>query len=148
MSKPFVFLSYAREDKAQVDDIYRQLKAAGLNPWMDKPPAPLEREGIPIGAHWEPYVREKLREAIRVLAFLSHTSVAKTGFVQREYRIALGLMAERPVSQQWLIPIRLDDCRPPAHRDRPGSGALFPNHAVLPALHSGRRRPGSCPRPR
>jgi TIR domain len=116
MSKPFVFLSYAREDKEQVDDIYRQLKAAGLNPWMDKPPDPFRREGSPVGAEWEPYVREKLREASRVLVFLSHASVAKTGFVQKEYRIALELMAERPASQQWLIPVRLDDCRPPAHR--------------------------------
>ena len=116
MSKPFVFLSYAREDKEQVDDLYRQLKAARLNPWMDKPPEPFRSEGIPIGAQWEPYVREKLREASRVLAFLSNASVAKTGFVQKEYRIALGLVAERPASQGWLIPVLLDDCRPPAHR--------------------------------
>lgn len=116
MSKPFVFLSYARDDKTQVDDVYLQLRDAGLNPWMDKPPEPYRLEGIPFGTEWEPYIRDKLREASRVLAFLSATSVAKTGFVQREYRLALGLMAERPPGQQWLIPVRLDNCRPPAHR--------------------------------
>ncbi len=115
MSKPFVFLSYAREDKARVDDIYTQLKHAGLTPWMDKPPEPFEHEGIPPGVEWEPFVLRKLREATRVLAFLSATSVEKTGFVQREYRLALALLADRPMGQQWLIPTRLDDCRPPEH---------------------------------
>jgi len=55
MTRPFVFLSYARDDKIQVDDVYLQLKAAGLNPWMDKPPEPYHLEGIPLGAEWEPY---------------------------------------------------------------------------------------------
>ena len=116
MSTPFIFLSYAREDKPRVDEVYKSLKAAGLTPWMDVPPEPFRGEGIPLGVEWEPYVRNKLRDAARVLAFLSSHSVQTTGFVHREYRLALGFLAERPSGQQWLIPVRLDDCRPPEHR--------------------------------
>lgn len=116
MSEPFVFLSYAREDKHYVDEVYKRLKNVGLTPWMDKPPDPFGHEGIPFGVDWEAYVGRKLREASRVLAFLSSRSVEKTGFVQREYRLALSLLAERPTGQQWLIPVRLDDCQPPGHR--------------------------------
>ena len=114
MSRPFIFLSYAREDKPQVDRVYLQLKEAGLNPWMDKPPAPHELDGVPIAAFWEPYIRDKLREAFRVLVFLSNTSVLKKGFVQKEYRLALSHLAERPQHQFWLIPVLLDDCHPPS----------------------------------
>ena len=116
MSTPFVFLSYAREDKDRVDEVYKQLKLAGLTPWMDQPPEPFEAEGIPLGVEWELIVRHKLREAARVLVFLSSTSVAGTGFVQREYRLVLGLLAERPSGQQWAIPVRLDNCTPPGQR--------------------------------
>ena len=116
MSTPFIFLSYARPDKPQVDQIYVQLKQAGLNPWMDKPPVPYHQEGIPPGGIWETLVRDKLREAFRVLAFLSSTSVDRQGFVQKEYRLALSYMAERPVSQKWLIPVLLDECHPPSLR--------------------------------
>jgi hypothetical protein len=48
-SRPFIFLSYAREDKERVDQVYMKLKQAGLDPWMDSPPAPYKNEGIPPG---------------------------------------------------------------------------------------------------
>ena len=32
-----IFLSYAREDEAQVRDVYRRLLDAGFEVWMDKP---------------------------------------------------------------------------------------------------------------
>lgn len=44
---------------------------AGVTPWMDKPPAPYELDGIPLGGDWESHVRERLRNASRVLVFLS-----------------------------------------------------------------------------
>jgi hypothetical protein len=116
MTTPFIFLSYAHEDKPQVDDVYRQLKGAGLTPWMDHPPDPYAMDGIPPGVDWDVHIRQKLRDASLVLVFLSSRSVEKTGYIQREYRIALGLLAEKPTGQQWLIPVRFDDCKPPAHR--------------------------------
>ena len=113
MENPFIFLSYSRPDKETVDQVYIQLKESGLNPWMDIPPHPYELEGIPLGVQWDSMIRAKLRAAFRVLSFLSSKSFERPGYVHTEYRLALGLMAQRPVTQEWLIPVLLDDCQPP-----------------------------------
>ena len=44
--QPIVFLSYAKEDRRRVLNVYRALREAGLRPWMDAPPKPWHREGI------------------------------------------------------------------------------------------------------
>jgi hypothetical protein len=46
------------------------------------------------------------------LALLSSGSVGKKGFVQREIREALDVLAEYPDDEIYMIPVRLDDCRP------------------------------------
>jgi hypothetical protein len=113
MSRPFIFLSYAREDKEQVDQVYMKLKQAGLDPWMDSPPAPYKNEGIPPGIQWELFIRDRIRAASQVLVFFSKTSVDQPGFRHKELRIILSRMAERPLHKIRLIPVLLDDCPVP-----------------------------------
>ncbi len=108
-----IFLSYAKEDAAAVQRIYRELRHAGVHPWMDKPPAPWDLEGIGPGEEWDTVIRQRLAEAELVLVFLSKTSVAKQGYVQREYRLALNLAAAQPPGSVFLIPVLLEDCEPP-----------------------------------
>lgn len=108
-----IFLSYAKEDKALVDDVYRYLRAEGLTPWMDKPPTPFEGEGIKPGSDWDAAIRRALDDAEVVLAFLSKRSITKRGYVQREYKLALKKMAELPVGERFLIPVLLEPCEPP-----------------------------------
>ncbi|MEX2139019.1 MAG: toll/interleukin-1 receptor domain-containing protein [Pirellulales bacterium] len=111
-----IFLSYAKEDKVPVESIFLALKEAGLDPWMDKPPAPFDLDGILPGQFWDTVLREKMKGAQRALAFLSPTSVAKKGYVQREFRLLLSYQAERPATTQFLIPVLLAPCDPPNHR--------------------------------
>jgi hypothetical protein len=106
-----LFLSYAREDYDAVCKVYTALRDAKLNPWMDQPPAPWQAEGIPLGAFWKPYLKEKIASAELVLCFFSSVSVSKTGYVQTELRYALSCVALRPANQRFLIPIRLDECK-------------------------------------
>ena len=47
------------------------------------------------------------------MACLSQQSVAKQGYVQREYRMALNAYADRLPSSSHIIPVRLDDCTIP-----------------------------------
>lgn len=108
-----IFLSYAKEDKWYVDDVYRAIKAAGLSPWMDKPPAPYERDGIPPGAAWDDEIRKRLQTARVVLIFLSSVSIAKQGYVQREYRLALNEMMNKPSGQVYPIPVLIEPCEVP-----------------------------------
>lgn len=110
---PAVFLCYAREDKAAIEAIYRQLKQAGLAPWMDKPPQPYALEGVRPGERWDKRIRDAIRGADFFLAFLSPSSVSKRGFVQREYRMALDKMNELPDESVFLIPVLLAECEPP-----------------------------------
>lgn len=110
-----IFLSYAREDLELVQQLYTRLKVAELNPWMDKPPRPYELDGIPYGKEWDEVVKQKITKARVVLAFLSKRSVEKMGYVQKEFRIALGLQALRPSGSVYLIPTLLEDCAPPAY---------------------------------
>jgi hypothetical protein len=103
-----IFLSYAKEDKSRVDEIYILLKKAGLNPWMDDPPSPYASEGIPPGQDWDQFIRHKLRHAAVTPAFLSARSSAKQGYIQKEYRLALNTLMEKPPDKIYLIPVLLE----------------------------------------
>jgi hypothetical protein len=111
--KPIVFLSYAKEDRRRVLNIYRALRKEGLNPWMDEPPKPWLREGIRPGQEWDREIRERICQAAVILLFLSGKSVTKHGYVQREYRLALNLALERPPTSISLVPVLLEPCTVP-----------------------------------
>ena len=72
-----IFLCYAREDEEQVENLYRKLSAAGLNPWMDK-------KDILPGEIWESSIRRAIRGSGFFLACLSAKSVKKRSFIQKE----------------------------------------------------------------
>jgi len=111
--KPKIFLCHANEDKARVQAIYLQLRSAGLNPWMDKPPAPYDLDGINAGEDWDSRIRKEIRECAYFAALLSPNAVSKRGYVQREFRLALRMAAEMPTGQVFLIPALLEPCDPP-----------------------------------
>ncbi len=115
-SESFVFLSYAREDKTHIDTIYLALKEGGLNPWMDKPPPPYQLCGIPPGIDWESEIRRRLQAASLILAFLSSKSVAKEGFIHKEFRLALSYLSQKPQDRIYLIPVLLEPCQPPTYK--------------------------------
>jgi hypothetical protein len=45
-----------------------------------------------------------------VVICLSKSSLTKTGFVQKEIKIALDALEERPEGQVYVIPVRLEPC--------------------------------------
>lgn len=103
---PKIFLAHAREDKEQVRRLYFDLKARGLNPWLD------EIDLIP-GTIWTEEIPRAIRQAAVFLACLSSRSVDKTGYFQNEFRLALAAFSERPPGSIYLIPVRLDNCEVP-----------------------------------
>lgn len=107
MGKPVkVFLAHAFEDKEQVREIYRKLKEAGLAPWLD------EIDLIP-GQNWQAEIPKAIRQSDIFVACLSKPSVKKQGYIQKEYRLALNIYAEKPAGSIYLIPLKLDDCEVP-----------------------------------
>jgi hypothetical protein len=102
---PKPFISYAREDQQTAVRLYGDLKAAGVEPWLDL------AELLP-GHEWAPEIRRAMRAASHVIVLVSSHSVDKTGFVQNETREALELAASRPAGKIFLIPARLDETTP------------------------------------
>ncbi len=105
-AKPRVFLAYAAEDAARVEELYEQLARAGLSPWMDR------RKLLP-GQNWPRAIEGAIETADFFVACFSKASVRKRGTFQSELRYALDCARLAPVDDVFLIPARLDECRLP-----------------------------------
>ena len=104
-----VFLCHASADKPAVRKLYQRLSTEGwIDPWLDE-------EKLSFGQHWTTVIEDALDAADVVLIFLSHNSVQREGFVQRELNYAWELSLEKPIETIFLIPFRLDDCEVPRH---------------------------------
>jgi formylglycine-generating enzyme required for sulfatase activity len=102
-----IFLCHASQDKLAVRKLYSQLKSqTWIDPWLD------EVKLLP-GMDWELEIFKAIREADVIIVCLSNESVAKEGYVQKEFKRALGFAEEKPDGTIYIIPLRLDDCQPP-----------------------------------
>src|SRR4051812_17693358 len=110
VSESRVFLCHASEDKARILELYRSLRVAGLNPWVDK-------EDIPPASDWDREIVKTIEAARIVVICFSRHLVSKSGsavgsggrnYVQRELDIAFQMSRQTP-DTMLLIAIRLDD---------------------------------------
>jgi hypothetical protein len=101
-----VFLCHASSDKPAVKKLYRSLKDDGYDPWLDA-------VNLLPGEDWEAEIRKAIRETHVVVVCLSHHSVTKAGFVQKEIKFALDVADEQPEGRIFIIPARLEDCKVP-----------------------------------
>ena len=102
-----IFLCHASEDKAQVREVYHRLRGVdGFEPWLDE-------EDLLPGQEWAREIPRALQTSDFILIFLSRSSVAKRGYVQREMKLALDAWQELPEGTIHTIPVRLDDCDVP-----------------------------------
>lgn len=100
-----IFLSYAHEDKKIALKLFNDLTYQGLDVWIDD-------ISLKVGQRWKPEIQKKIQQSRFFIALLSSNSVNKIGFVQKELRIALDQLDYFPESETYIIPIRIDDCRP------------------------------------
>lgn len=100
-----IFISYAREDAEAARRLYRDLKAEGLDVWLDQ-------ESLLPGQDWQSVIRLNIANCRYFLALLSHNSVNKIGYVQKELKEAMKILDKYPPSEIFIIPIRLEDCTP------------------------------------
>lgn len=110
---PKIFLCYAKEDAKIVESIFLKLRNSGFKPWMDKPPKPYAHFGIKPGEKWDRAIRTAIRGCDYFIAFLSKKSVTKSGYVQREYRLALDILNELPPNRTFLLPVLIENCDVP-----------------------------------
>ena len=102
-----VFISYASQDRATARKLYDALKKEPwIQPWFDQ-------EDLLPGMDWDLEIYKALRKADAILPCLSAESVAKEGYVQKEFKRALDYAEEKPEGTIYVIPLRLDACSPP-----------------------------------
>ncbi len=98
-----IFISYARDDYEKAHVIYTLLSHEGYSAWMDT-------EKLLPGQDWRLEIGSAIESSHFFVACFSKNSVSKEGYVQKELKIALDLLDEKPFSAIYIIPIRLDDC--------------------------------------
>ncbi|WP_022877621.1 toll/interleukin-1 receptor domain-containing protein [Microbacterium sp. B19] len=109
MTTKHVFLSYIREDSAQVDKLQRVLEAADFSVWRDT-------ANLWPGDDWQ----QKIRQAIQggTLVFLACFSSAlkarDTSYQFAELMLAADEYRLRPLDTSWLMTIRFDECEIPS----------------------------------
>ncbi len=106
-----VFLCHSKEDKQKVRELYSRLIADGFDIWFDE-------EKLVPGQDWDLEIRKAIRETDVVIACLSNESVTKTGYVQKEVRIALDVADEQPEGAIFIIPTRLENCQVPTRLNK------------------------------
>lgn len=100
-----VFISYAKEDLVDAKRIYVDLSSAGITCWIDF------ADLLP-GEDWKTAIELAIRNSRFFVALLSSHSVSKKGYVQRELRQAVELLEEYPLTEIYLIPVRINPCKP------------------------------------
>jgi hypothetical protein len=98
-----VFICYADEDIDKAKRLYKDLKNANLNPWLDK-------ESLRAGEKRRIAIEHAIKKSRYFIPLLSSNSIQKRGFVQRELKEGLDVLKEFPESDIFIIPARLDDC--------------------------------------
>jgi len=102
------FISYVREDAHDVDQLQRDLKAAGISVWRDT-------ADLWPGEDWRAKIRRAITDnALVFIACFSSQSTARVKSYQREeLALAIDQLRQRRPDDPWLIPVRFDDCPVP-----------------------------------
>lgn len=104
-----VFLCHSSADKPAARELYQKLRIMSwIQPWLD------EEELFP-GMDWSREVQNAINSSDVIIVLLSNNSINKEGYVQREIRVALDFADEKPDGTLFIIPVRLEECKPP-HR--------------------------------
>ncbi len=101
-----IFLSYAREDRGKVEDLYERLRCEGFRPWMDT-------KDILPGERWRLSIKKAIKQANFFLACVSNHSINKRGLTQTEVRMALEISSTMLDNDIYLIPVRMEACEMP-----------------------------------
>jgi hypothetical protein len=112
------FISYVRQDAAEVDQLQRALEAAGVQVWRDT-------TSLWPGEDWRANIRQAITgNALVFIACFSDNSLAReVSYQNEELVLAIDQMRLRPPDVPWLIPVRFAECDIP-DRDIGGGRTL------------------------
>lgn len=106
-SRPLrVFLCHSSNDKPAVRDLFSRLRSDSIDPWLD------EQKLLP-GQDWNLEITKAVHASDVVLVCLSHGSVSKAGYIQKEIKYALDVADEQPEGTIFIVPLKLEECEIP-----------------------------------
>lgn len=120
-SRRRVFLAYAAEDAAKVDELYDALARRGFDPWMDR------RKLLP-GQNWPRAIDRAIQNSDFFVPCFSNLSGEKRGRFHAELRYALDCALNQPLDGVYIVPVRLEECPIPRQiQDQLQYVDLFPD---------------------
>jgi len=116
------FISYVRQDAAEVDQLQLALETAGVQVWRDT-------TSLWPGEDWRANIRHAITgNALVFIACFSRNSLAREiSYQNEELILAIDQMRLRPPDVPWLIPVRFSECDIP-DRDIGGGRTLRSIH--------------------
>jgi len=102
-----IFILHASQDKPAVRELYRKLSADGFDAWLDE-------EKLLPGQDFDMEIYKAVRDADIIIICLSNASIRKEGYIQKEIKRALDIVAEKPEGVIYMIPARLEECEVPS----------------------------------
>ena len=110
-----VFISYVREDSAEVDRLQHILEAAGIPVWRDK-------ASLWPGEDWRFMIRNAITHdaLVFIACFSRHSAARQKSYMNEELWLAIEQLRLRRPYDPWLIPVRFDDCDVPEFELSPG----------------------------
>ena len=118
---PRVFIAYVYEDTPYALRLARALQAAGMKPWLD-------RWKLLPGQDWPRAIERAIARADFFVPCLSKRALKKRGQFPYELRLALRCADRMPLDQNFIAPVRIDDCDvPSAIQSRVQYVDLFPD---------------------
>ena len=104
---PYVFISYMRENRDQVERIRSRIEDIGVEVWIDT-------QNIRPGEDWERATRRGIEDSSCCLVCFSREFQAKErSFMHEELRLAVLEARNRGPDRRWLLPILLSPCEIP-----------------------------------
>jgi len=103
---PRVFIGYASEDLPRARRLSRQLRAAGLRPWLDQ-------EQLLPGQNWPRAIDRAIQTADFAIQCFSSNSVARRGYFHKELRMVMEAASRVPFEEVFLLPVRFEKCTLP-----------------------------------
>ncbi|WP_192581072.1 toll/interleukin-1 receptor domain-containing protein [Micromonospora noduli] len=96
-----VFISYVREDVAEVSRLADELRARGIEVWLD-------RDSLQVGVRWKDAIRQAIREGDYFLAVFSPAYMQRRQtYMNEELLVAVEELRLRPRHRRWFLPVTL-----------------------------------------
>ena len=100
------FLSHVHEDKPEVLKLYEKLGSYGIEPWID-------RKSLVGGTLWKREIRDAIVDTVAFIVCLSSKALTIRGYFRVEIKEAIAVAESQPKGSNFLIPIKLEECKVP-----------------------------------